>query len=96
MTSGTAMWSDGGRPSFTIARPPMDLILDLDAGRESRYRIEALSEYEWREVRLEDSGRRTKIVTDKQGRLYRVADEPDMAQFLANTLAGAATSISLN
>lgn len=83
MTSGTPMWSDEGRPCFTLAQPPTDLVLDLDAGREVRYRFEALADYEWRQVRLEDSGRRTKIVTDKQGRMYRVADEPDVVQLLA-------------
>jgi len=89
LTSSTPMWSDGGRPSFSLASPPADLIVDLDAGREPRYTIQALSEYEWREVRLEDSGRRSKIVTDKAGRLYRVTDEPDMAQFLSTTHASA-------
>ena len=83
MTSGTPMWSDEGRPRFTLAQPPTDLVLDLDAGREISYRFEALADYEWRQVRLDDSGRRTKIVTDKQGRTYRVTDEPDAVQLLA-------------
>ena len=86
MTSGTPMWSDSGRPSFTLAQPPKDLVLDLDAGRESRYKVEALSEYEWREVRLDDSGRRTKMVMDKTGRTYRVADDLDLSQYLNATL----------
>ena len=86
MTSGTPMWSDSGRPSFTLAQPPKDLVLDLDAGRESRYKIEALSEYEWREVRLEDSGRRTRIVSDKTGRVFRVADDLDLSPYLSATL----------
>jgi hypothetical protein len=86
MRSGTAMWSDEGRAAFTLANPPVDLVVDLDAGREPKYTFEALAEYEWRQVRLEDSGKRTKVVTDKQGRLYRVDDEPDAAQLLAPTL----------
>ena len=86
VTSGTPMWSDDGRPCFTIAKPPTDLVMALDAGRETSYHFEALSDYEWREVRLEDSGRRTKIVTDKQGRIFRVDDAPDAAQLLAPTL----------
>lgn len=86
ITSGTPMWNEDGHASFTLATPPTDLILDLDAGREPRYTFEALSDYEWKAVRLEDSGKRTKIVTDKQGRLYRVSDAPDAAQLLAPSL----------
>ena len=86
MTSSTPMWSEEGRACFSLANPPGDLLADLDAGRTPRYTIEALSDYEWRPVRLEDSGRRTKLITDKQGRIYRVADDADAAQLLAPTL----------
>lgn len=86
MTSGTPMRSDDGKACFTLANPPTDLLVDLDAGREPRFTLEALSDYEWRPVRLDDSGVRTKIVTDKQGRIFRVSDEPDAAQLLAPTL----------
>ena len=82
ITSSTPMWSEDGRPCFTIAQPPVELVVALDAGRETVFHFEALADYEWRPVRLEDSGRRTKIVTDKQGRLYRVSDEADAAQLL--------------
>lgn len=86
MTSGTPMWNDEGRACFSLADPPGDLLADLDAGRTPRYTIEALSDYEWHPVRLEDSGRRTRLVTDKQGRIYRVSDDADAAQLLAPTL----------
>ena len=86
VTSSTPMWSEDGRACFTIAQPPIELITALDAGRDTAFHFEALADYEWREVRLEDSGLRTKIVTDKQGRMYRVADEPDAAQLLAPTI----------
>jgi hypothetical protein len=86
ITSGSPMWSEDGRPSFTMARPPVDLLTALEAGRETTYHFEALADYEWRSVRLEDSGVRTKIVTDKQGRMYRVSDESDAAQLLAPTI----------
>ena len=86
VTSGTPMWSEDGRPCFSIAKPPIELVLALDAGRETTFHFEALSDYEWRQVRLEDSGVRTKIVTDKQGRMFRVPDEPDAAQLLAPTI----------
>ena len=87
VTSGTPMWSEDGRPCFTIAKPPIELLTALDAGRETTYHFEALADYEWRTVRLEDSGLRTKLVTDKQGRMFRIADEPDAAQLLAPTIA---------
>lgn len=86
ITSGTPMWTESGRPAFSLADPPRDLVAGLDAGRETGYTFEALVDYEWHPVRLEDTGRRTKVVTDKQGRLYRVSDDPDAAQLLAPTL----------
>ncbi|MEP6693372.1 MAG: hypothetical protein ABJB39_01860 [Chloroflexota bacterium] len=74
--------ADGGY-GFTVEDPPIDLVTDLDAGREPNYVIEALVQYEWRPTRLEDSGRRTRIVADNQGRFYRVADAADAAQVFA-------------
>lgn len=78
-----ALLADGGY-GFTIEEPPIDLVTDLDARREPNYLIEALVQYEWRPTRLEDSGRRTRIVADKQGKFYRVADAADAAQVFAS------------
>jgi len=75
--------ADGGY-GFTVEEPPIDLVTDLDARREPNYLIEALVQYEWRPTRLEDSGRRTRIVSDNQGRFYRVADAADAAQVFAS------------
>ena len=74
--------ADGGY-GFTVEEPPIDLVSDLDARREPNYLIEALVQYEWKPTRLEDSGRRTRLVADNQGRFYRVADAADAAQALA-------------
>jgi hypothetical protein len=74
--------ADGGY-GFTVEEPPIDLVTDLDARREPNYLIEALVQYEWKSTRLEDSGRRTRIVADNQGRFYRVADAADAAQVFA-------------
>ncbi len=74
--------AEGGRIEFTMDMPPTELVADLDAGRELNYALEALTQHEWRPVRLEDSGSRTRAVTDKQGRWYRVPDAPDAAQLL--------------
>jgi hypothetical protein len=74
--------ADGGF-GFTVEEPPIDLVTDLDARREPNYLIEALVQYEWKPTRLEDSGRRTRIVADNQGRFYRVADAADAAQVFA-------------
>ena len=63
-----------GSLSFALVDAPAGLIADLDAGRESAYRLEALCDYEWRAVRLEDTGRRTKMGTDKHGKMFRVTD----------------------
>jgi len=75
--------ADGGY-GFSIEEPPIDLVADLDAGRELNYLVEALVQYEWKPTRLEDSGRRTRIVADNQGRFYRVADAADAAQVFAS------------
>ncbi len=75
--------ADGGF-GFTVEEPPIDLVTDLDARREPNYLIEALVQYEWKPTRLEDSGRRTRIVADNQGRFYRVADAADAAQVFAS------------
>jgi hypothetical protein len=73
--------ADGGY-GFTVEEPPIDLVTDLDARREPNYLIEALVQYEWKPTRLEDSGRRTRLVADNQGRFYRVADAADAVQAL--------------
>jgi hypothetical protein len=78
-----ALLADGGY-GFTVEEPPMDLVTDLDAQREPNYLIEALVQYEWKPTRLEDSGRRTRIVADNQGRFYRVADAADAAEVFAS------------
>ena len=78
-----AMHSGDGSLCFALADLPADLIADLDAGRESAYRLQVLCDYEWRPALLEDTGRRTKLVTDKQGRLFRVTDAPTAAQPVA-------------
>jgi hypothetical protein len=75
--------ADGGY-GFTVEEPPIDLVTDLDAQREPNYLIEALVQYEWKPTRLEDSGRRTRIVADKTGKFYRVADAADAAQVFAS------------
>jgi hypothetical protein len=74
--------ADGGY-GFTVEEPPVDLVTDLDARREPNYLIEALVQYEWKPTRLEDSGRRTRIESDNQGRVYRVPDAADAAQVFA-------------
>ena len=82
--SGVAVLLADGGYGFTVEEPPIDLVTDLDARREPNYLIEALVQYEWKPTRLEDSGRRTRIVTDKQGKFYRVADAADAAQVFAS------------
>jgi len=71
--SGTAIVSLDGNLEFQL-EPPLDLVADLDEGREIDYAIEALVEDEWKPVRLKDTGRRTRSVVDVQGRLSRVPD----------------------
>lgn len=82
--SGVAVLLADGGYGFTIEEPPIDLVTDLDARREPNYLIEALVQYEWKPTRLEDSGRRTRIIADKQGKFYRVADAADAAQVFAS------------
>jgi hypothetical protein len=83
MKSLTPMHTGDGSLSFALADPPADLIEDLESCREIPYRVEALCDYEWRPVRLEDSGRRTKVVMDKKGRQFRVSS-PDMTTTTPN------------
>jgi hypothetical protein len=82
--SGVPTLLADGSYGFTIEEPPIDLVTDLDARRDPNYLIEALVQYEWKPTRLEDSGRRTRIVADNQGRFYRVADAADAAQVFAS------------
>ena len=82
--SGIPVLLADGSYGFTVEEPPIDLVADLDARREPNYLIEALVQYEWKPTRLEDSGRRTRIVADNQGRFYRVADAADAAQVFAS------------
>jgi hypothetical protein len=72
----TPMHSGDGTLWFALAEPPADLVADLLAGRESAHRLEAQVDYEWRAVRLEDTGRRTRIKQDKHGRQFRVTESP--------------------
>jgi hypothetical protein len=78
--SMTAMHSGDGSLTFAIGEPPADLVAALETGRESSYKLEALCEYEWRPVQLIDTGRRTKLVQDKQGRFFRVNDGDAIAR----------------
>ena len=78
--SMTAMHSGDGSLTFAIGEPPADLVAALETGRESAYKVEALCEYQWRPVKLIDTGRRTKIIQDKQGRLFRVNDADAIAR----------------
>jgi hypothetical protein len=71
MTSGNAMYDDAGVPAFTMPRPPVALLVDLDTGAASMYRLEALVDITWLPVRMDDTGRRTKAAWDKNGRQYR-------------------------
>ena len=71
-----AVVSLDGNLEFQL-EPPLDLIADLDEGREIDYAIEALVDDEWKPVRLKDTGRRTRSVVDVEGRLSRVPAAPD-------------------
>jgi hypothetical protein len=77
--SGMAVVSLDGLLEFQL-EPPLDLIADLDEGREINYAIEALVDAEWRPVRLRDTGRRTHSVVDLQGRLSRVSEVRDASR----------------
>jgi exonuclease VII small subunit len=74
--SGMAVVSLDGELEFQL-EPPLDLIVDLDEGREINYAIEALVEDDWKPVRLKDSGRRTQSVVDVHGRLSRAPEIRD-------------------
>ena len=78
--SMTAMHSGEGSLSFAIGEPPADLVVALETGREHGYRFEALCQFEWRPVQLIDTGRRTKLVQDRSGRLFRVNDADAVAR----------------
>jgi hypothetical protein len=71
MASGSAIHDDAGVPAFTLSRPPVALLVDLDTGSASMYRLEALVDITWLPVRMDDTGRRTKAAWDKNGRQYR-------------------------
>lgn len=77
--SGMAVVSLDGNLEFQL-EPPLDLIADLDEGREIDYAIEALVDDEWKPVRLSDTGRRTRSVVDAEGRLSRVPAAPDVSR----------------
>jgi len=79
--SGMAVVTLDGNLEFQL-EPPLDLIADLDEGREIDYAIEALLEDQWKPVRLKDTGRRTKSVVDVQGRLSRVPDASDTSRLI--------------
>jgi hypothetical protein len=77
--SSTAVVSLDGNIEFQL-EPPLDLIADLDEGRDINYAVEALVDTEWKPVRLRDSGRRTRSVVDVQGRLSRATELRDTAE----------------
>jgi exonuclease VII small subunit len=81
--SGLPVVSLDGNLEFQL-EPPLDLIADLDEGREIDYAIEALVEREWKPARLNDSGLRTTSVVDAQGRLSRIPDASDVSQLVAS------------
>lgn len=74
MKSATAVHSGDGTLCFALADPPAELVEDLEAGRQPAYRLQAMCAGEWLPIRVSDSGRRTRLITDKQGRVYRVYD----------------------
>jgi hypothetical protein len=71
--SHTPMHSGDGALFFALV-VPADFHEDLDPARTPVYRLEAQHEQGWRRARLDDTGRRTKIVADKKGRIYRLND----------------------
>jgi hypothetical protein len=74
--SGMAVVSVDGGLEFQL-EPPLDLVADLDEGRDINYAIEALVDEAWKPVRLRDTGRRTASIVDIHGRLSRVTDAVD-------------------
>lgn len=87
--SGMAVVSLDGNLEFQL-EPPVDLITDLDEGREINYAIEALVEHEWKPVRLKDTGHRTRSVVDVEGHLSRVPRSPDTSVPAASNGRGSA------
>jgi hypothetical protein len=81
--SGMAVVSLDGNLEFQL-EPPLDLIVDLDEGRDINYAIEALVEPQWKPVRLRDTGHRTRSVVDLEGRLSRVTDAADASRRAAS------------
>lgn len=57
--------------------PPLDLVADLDAGRNIAYTIETFADHEWRSVRLQDTGRRTTSAVDVKGHVARARTNLD-------------------
>jgi len=90
--SGMAVVSVDGTLEFQL-EPPLDLIADLDEGREINYAIEALVDQEWKPVRLRDTGRRTRSIVDIQGRLSRVPDVSDTSR-PADTVQGRRSTLN--
>jgi len=88
--SGTAVVSLEGNLEFQV-EAPLDLVADLDEGREIDYAIEALVDDEWKPVRLRDTGRRTKSVVDVQGHLSRVPAASDASRLNEPTHARRST-----
>ena len=84
MTSSTPMYNDDGTPGFSLYRPPVQLLVDLDTAAMSAYRLEALVDLEWIAVRMQDTGRRTRSAFDKRGQLYRVNAEDVYAKARAS------------
>ncbi|MGH2492286.1 MAG: hypothetical protein ACRDF9_12330 [Candidatus Limnocylindria bacterium] len=82
--SGMAVVSLDGLLEFQL-EPPLDLIADLDDGREINYAIEALVDDEWKPVRLKDTGSRTRSVVDLQGRLSRVSEVRDASRSIESS-----------
>jgi hypothetical protein len=79
--SGMAVVSIDGMLEFQL-EPPLDLIADLDEGREINYAIEALVDEVWKPVRLRDTGRRTHNAVDIHGQLTRVVDVRDATRLI--------------
>lgn len=79
--SGMAVVSVDGLLEFQL-EPPLDLIADLDEGREINYAIEALVDGVWKPVRLRDTGRRTHNAVDIHGQLSRVPDVRDATHLI--------------
>ena len=89
MTSGTAMLNDDGTPAFTMARPPVAMLVDLDTGVLPAYELEALVDLVWVPVSLQDTGRRTKSAWDKRGQTYRVPSPSSRTTMVTETHASA-------